>query len=180
MVGMVASKAALWSSGTAASYVNLQPSNWDQSIALGVSGNTQVGWVVSMTSDVTFYGPHASRWTGTAASFLDLQPVGVLTSQAAAVAGEIVVGTVTFYPYNMDSVYPVHAAIWSGDGSTFIDLEAAVGANWATSSATGIHSDSTGTTVVGSCDAGAILWHIPPGLLPNIPSHSPNNQAKPK
>jgi len=74
----------------------------------------------------------------------------------------------------------VHAAIWSGDGSTFIDLQAAIGANWATSSATAVFTDSTGIYVVGNCDAGAILWHIPPGLLPIARSHSPNNPGKPK
>jgi hypothetical protein len=177
VVGFLANKAALWSSGTAASYVNLQPSNWSQSAATGVSGNTQVGSVGS-ASNVA--GPHASRWTGTAASFLDLNPVGVFTSQATGVSGEIVVGTVTFYPYNQDFVYPVHAAIWSGDASTFIDLEAAVGASWAISYASGVYSDSTGIYVVGSCDAGAILWHIPPGLLPQVPSQSPNDKSKPK
>ena len=179
VVGSLGSQAALWPLGTAASYVSLQPPSWNHSIAYGVSGNTQVGSVFSV-SGVNFTGPHASLWTGTAASFWDLHPMGPLTSQAFAVSGDIVVGTVNYYPYGGDGVYPVHAAMWSGNSLTFIDLVAAVGASWENSSAKGVYSDSTGIYIVGTCDEGAILWHIPAGVLPRVPSRPSNDRSKPK
>jgi len=167
---IIASSAALWTGQTPDSYVNLSPTGWSASSALGVSGNNQVGWVGNLTwisgfgmpyPEIT--GPFAARWSGTSGSYVSLDVPGDIFSTAYAISGNVAVGYV-----QCPGQYGVHAALWLDTASSFIDLMALAGANWANSSANAIYSDSTGIYVAGWCDAGAIVWHIPTSDLPKL------------
>lgn len=168
--------AALWR-GNANSFVDLHPAGntWTMSIASAVSGNSQVGYVGYDTPPAVTMGPppypyfisHAALWNGTADSFVDLNPVGADFSQANAVSGNIVVGSAYMGDWSFwTQAINEHAALWLGTADSFVDLEAAVGVNWANSEAYGVYADATGIYIVGRCDAGAVLWHIAPGVLP--------------
>ena len=74
--------ASLWS-GTAASWVDLNPNGATTSEAWDVRGGQQVGRAL-----VTGLGWHASVWSGSASSWLDLHaflPAGFVESQARAI-----------------------------------------------------------------------------------------------
>lgn len=108
-------RAALWY-GSAASYVNLNPSWALHSIAYAASGTQQAG---SATATVPFFQVRAGFWSGTAASFVDLHP-GVLhpeaiSSQAYAMAGNQQGGMV-----NYNGV--AQAALWSGTPASYRNL----------------------------------------------------------
>src|ERR1043166_4159508 len=76
-------RASLWS-GTAASWVDLNPAAATSSRALGTNGGHQVG-----VASVGAYGDdHASLWSGTAASWVDLNPPGTTESTAYGVNGD--------------------------------------------------------------------------------------------
>jgi len=167
---IVDSSAALWTNQSADGYVNLSPSGWTAAAALGVSGNNQVGWVGNMTWSTgggdpypEFFGPYAARWSGTSSSFVNLDVPGDNGSSANAISGNIAVGYV-----QCPGPYGVHAALWLDTASTFIDLVALAGATWTNARASAIYSDSTGITITGQCDAGAIMWHIPASELPSL------------
>ena len=109
------------------------------------------------------YGPYAARWTGSSGSYVSLDVQGDIYSSANAVSGDITVGYV-LCPYG----YGYHAALWLDSASTFIDLVALAGQSWKNASATSVYSDSTGITIGGYCDQGAIVWHIPASDLPKL------------
>jgi hypothetical protein len=100
--------AGLWT-GTAASWVDLNPDGYVNSVAWGVSGNTQVGHAVLGGSE------HAGLWTGTAASWFDLHPTGYDGSLAFAVSGNTQVGCAVLGG-------PTHAGLWNGTAATWVDL----------------------------------------------------------
>ena len=83
--------ALLWH-GTADSAIDLNPDTFDETYALGVSGNAQVGYGLPSTSNQF----HALLWRGTAASVVDLQPAGFTSSQASGVSGSTQVGVGSF------------------------------------------------------------------------------------
>src|SRR5256885_9813905 len=74
LVGGIA-RASLWS-GTAASWLNLDPISSFGSNANAVDAGQQVGYV-NLTGEA-----RASLWSGTAASRVDLQPAGAFDSNA--------------------------------------------------------------------------------------------------
>src|SRR5262245_7404655 len=77
--GSVAGRAAIWS-GTAGSFVDLQPAAYLSSFAYAISGSQQAGYVYSSAT-------HAALWSGTAGSVLDLHPAGYSSSPTYAIAG---------------------------------------------------------------------------------------------
>jgi hypothetical protein len=95
--------AALWY-GTAASFQNLHPAGYGSSIAYGVRGNQQVGYVLPAVMSAS---PQAALWQGTASSFVSLHPANAIRSWAYATDGERQGG----YAY---SHLGYHAAIWNG------------------------------------------------------------------
>ncbi len=102
-----AERATLWS-GTAASWVNLDPAGSSESMALGASATNQVGW-----ADVAGRR-RASLWSGTAASWVDLHPAGAFQSQALGAWGGNQVG------FMSDGVG--RASLWSGTAASWVDL----------------------------------------------------------
>lgn len=79
--GQLNGRASLWM-GSAASLVDLQPSDARSSCVLAVLGDKQAGWADRGN------GLHrAVLWSGTAASLIDLNPVGASESSARAMDG---------------------------------------------------------------------------------------------
>ena len=104
-------RASLWS-GTADSWVDLNPAGSTQCEANAISGGQQVGY--ARVGGVF----RASLWSGTAASWVDLNPAGATRSLAFAVsggqqAGDAMVGGV------------LRASLWSGSAASWVDLHPA-------------------------------------------------------
>ena len=100
--------ASLWS-GTASSWVDLNPAISEESVAYGVSGSTQVG--LALVGGVV----RASLWSGTAASWIDLHPAGSTSSRAVGVSGPTQVGYAVVAGVS-------HASLWSGTAASWLDL----------------------------------------------------------
>jgi hypothetical protein len=103
--------AALWS-GTAASFVDLNPAAATDSAVRALSSSQQVG--DAKVGGVT----RAAVWAGTAASYTDLTPAaatgGTLWSTTGIQqAGQAIIGGVR------------HAGLWSGTANSFVDVHPA-------------------------------------------------------
>jgi uncharacterized membrane protein len=87
----------------------LTPSGFGKSEALGVSGDSQVGYA----------GTHAFLWHGTAASAVDLHPEGFENSVATGVSGATQVGH-----GRLLGSHPrfTHALLWNGTPDSVVDL----------------------------------------------------------
>ena len=102
----------LWS-GTAESYVDLNPTGFDKSVAFNVSGGQQVGYGSgSATGD-----QHAALWSGTPESYVDLHPTGFDYSVAYGVSGGQQVGC-----GRVSATGVMHALLWSGAAESYVDL----------------------------------------------------------
>jgi hypothetical protein len=99
----------------AAAYVaiDLHPSGFTSSEALGVSGGQQVGFGESVEGG----GPHALLWTGSAGSVVDLHPSGFPGSQGLGVSGGQQVGSGTGF----DSFARL-ALLWTGSAASVVFL----------------------------------------------------------
>src|SRR5262249_40368222 len=95
--------AVLWS-GTAGSWINLNPPNSSFSQVYAIGGTQQAGSV-----DL-----HAAIWSGTATSFVDLTPAGSEWAEVYATTGPRQAGFALRQDY--------HAAIWSGTAASWVDL----------------------------------------------------------
>ncbi|MEO7453875.1 MAG: hypothetical protein ABIV13_03830, partial [Fimbriimonadales bacterium] len=107
-VALASDHASLWS-GTAKSWVDLNPVGSAQSEANGVSGGQQVGYA--------FIGGQirASLLSGTAASWVDLSPAGSTGSRAWGVSGGQQVGSAGVGGQ-------LRASMWSGTAASWVDL----------------------------------------------------------
>lgn len=98
----------MWT-GTAQSWVDLNPNGADSSGARGVGGGQQVG-----SATFSNVGLHAGMWTGTAASWIDLHPKGSHESAAYGVSDGQQVGYAKFGTE--------HASLWTGSAESWVDL----------------------------------------------------------
>ena len=98
----------MWS-GTAASWVDLNPSGSVESEAHSISGGQQVGLANFGGED------HAGLWSGSAGSWVDLHPSGAARSTASDIADGQQVGNVS------PGLYP-HASLWTGSAASWVDL----------------------------------------------------------
>lgn len=153
--------AVLWS-GTAASMIDLNPIGATYSLAQGVHGSTQVGYVF-----VGAYA-HASLWSGTAASWVDLHPAGANSSIAWAAYGSNQVGFARFGNPNNETE---RACIWTGTAASYEDINPA---GFTQSRAYAMSSDGIYDYVVGygggPSGGGAILWTRLIGTPPPTPT----------
>lgn len=102
--------AGLWS-GTAGSFVDLNPAGSIESTAYGISETQQSG--------VARIGvQRASLWTGTADSWVDLHPAAAASSSAWGTSGTQQVGVA-----NVGG--SLHASLWSGTKASWVDLNPA-------------------------------------------------------
>ena len=146
--------ALLWT-GRADSVVDLHPVNrrgsyWftASSVALGVSGDQQVGYA---TTVLDFQTRFALLWTGTAESVVELNPYLFIESVALAVANGRQVGWGTIGLPRTQT----HALLWSGTADSAVDLHVFLPPGFQSSQATGI--DASGN-VIGTADGHPILW----------------------
>lgn len=103
--------ASYWS-GSAGSWIDLNPSGASRSYALKASGSHQVGYArMGPTS-------HAGYWSGTAESWVDLNPAGAIGSAAFGITGGHQVGLAAIAGQE-------RASRWSGSAETWIDLHPA-------------------------------------------------------
>jgi hypothetical protein len=125
-----ATHALLWR-GSAVGVIDLHPSGFVKSQALGAAGGEQVGFGVGMRVlpvDYQAIGntPHALLWHGSAASVVDLQHVFVahITSSEDFAPSR---GQQVGYGYGdrNNSHWPVHALMWRGSAASVVDLHPA-------------------------------------------------------
>ncbi|MCE9558979.1 MAG: hypothetical protein K8R88_08510 [Armatimonadetes bacterium] len=170
--------AGLWT-GSAGSWVDINPAGAASSFGLGTSGTQQVG-------QANFAGvTKASLWTGTAASWIDLHPIGATGSGAFAVFGGQQVGYANFGGTNQAAMWTgsavswvnlapagstasqvsevfenqqvgwatiggaEHASLWSGTAASWVDLHGSAPAGFTKTFARGIWRDATKTVICG-------------------------------
>lgn len=153
--------AALWS-GSAASYVNLNPLGFQESEALGVSSGVQAGWgftnPISFGDDSRFTiiqgGRHALAWSGTAASAVDLNPVGFDASSANGIENGLEVGGAV---RSSDGV--TRALQWNGAPNSYVDISPVT--EWANNPtvASRIHKGQTVGYFYTAGQSHAALWN---------------------
>jgi uncharacterized repeat protein (TIGR01451 family) len=136
----ISANAALWS-GTAASWINLNPAGAFESIAYATDGSQQAGYALFPS------GSRASLWSGTAESWVDLTPSGASGSVAFAINGGQQAGYAIFG-------FDRHASIWSGTPESWVDLHPAGASDSFAQATTG--TQQAGYAVIGSQHAG--LW----------------------
>lgn len=142
--------AGLWS-GSAASWVDLNPPGATYSNAYGISGGQKVGDAAFEQFGLDNY--HAGLWSGTAGSWVDLNPSGATSSSATGVSGGKQVGFATIGSNK-------HASLWSGTAASWVDLHALLPAGEYTEScAYGIDVSAGEIWVAGHADYEAMLWH---------------------
>lgn len=149
--------AALWS-GTAASWVDLQPAGTSSSQVLAMGPAVQVGAV----------NQRAALWHGTAASYVDLNPIGTIASAVRGTNGVFHVGSVRVGIQD-------HACVWSGESTPPYDLQVLLPVNTTGSYAMAI----SGTQIAGyfnfNSAAHAVVWQggtyadlTPPGATGSL------------
>lgn len=142
--GSYFSHASLWS-GSAESWVDLNPSVADASYVTSVYADRQAGFAYFSPGIHT----HAGIWSGTASSWVDLNPDGASSSHADGIFGDTQVGCAKVG----DSF---HAGLWHNTANSWVDLNpAGATASWAS----GVFEDvQVGCAEIGgSSHAG--LWH---------------------
>lgn len=130
-VGSANNRAALWL-GTAASRIDLNPSQWTQSFAAGVGGGRQAGWATRSVPCTTKKGrcsggekteTHPFLWSGSAASAVDLTPLGLGFSAGRAL-GTDGVQQVGFglQALSLNAFGGPFAVVWSGTADSAVNL----------------------------------------------------------
>ena len=112
-LGAGSTRAALWN-GSSSSLLDLHPTGFSWSNALGVSGNYQAGHGLATAGGKE----HALLWNGTANSVVDLNPTGFEKSIAYAVSGSSQVGTAT----NGLGWSSSRAIFWQGNAASAVNL----------------------------------------------------------
>ncbi len=112
------SHAAMWS-GSAASFVDLNPARVAESRIYGCDLNQQAGYIMPVSPGFT----HAAIWNGSAASVADLHPGdGFVSSLAFGTGGGQQVG----YGVTIPSAGGAgHALLWTGSTASMVDLHPA-------------------------------------------------------
>jgi hypothetical protein len=110
------SHAGYWT-GSAQTFVDLNPAGVESSSCVSGFGTQQVGDAAVPISPASIAG-HAMLWTGSAASAVDLHPAGFTRSTAIGTNGVQQVG------YGLPEVAGSehHALIWSGSANSVVDL----------------------------------------------------------
>lgn len=111
--------ACVWS-GTAGSYIDVQPSGWEFGSIADTDGTHHVG---SMRYDEGSTSGHAAYWPKSQKSAINLTPAGDWGSSASAIFGGEQFGSVV-HPFAS-----VHAAKWSGTAASFENLNP-TGSTW--------------------------------------------------
>jgi len=103
--------AILWN-GSASSYVDLNPPDFAESYATGISGTQQVGYGKGYFTNSRY---HALLWSGTPGSYVDLHPSGFTDSYAQGTSGTQQVG-------HGDSGLYYYALVWTGTAASCVNI----------------------------------------------------------
>jgi len=151
--------AAMWS-GTAASFIDMNPPGHSTSGIAGAGDGQAVGSVDGYTVS------HAALWGYGPDSFQDLHPAGAASSSLLDCQEGLQVGTASIGGQT-------HAGIWSGTAEGFFDLHPFVPAEFLTSSAAALEIDPAGDLVVVGSGYNsvtgrqeALLWRPVPSVMP--------------
>ena len=134
------SHAMLWT-GSAASFVDVNPAGYLASEALATNGTRQGGWAYN---SLPVQSQHAALWSGTADTFVDLNPAGYNDSRITALTGTQQVGDGWAGPMGAPGSVR-HALVWSGTPANVVDLNQYLPAGYTHAVATGI--DAAGNVV---------------------------------
>jgi hypothetical protein len=112
--------AVMWT-GSRTSEIDLHSGASQSDQALGVSGNTQVGWGAFLDHGSKQQFTHALLWHDAANTLTDIHPAGYQNTQAVAAAGNKQVGYAT---NGNDPIAPgtYHGLLWFGTAASAIDL----------------------------------------------------------
>lgn len=151
--------ALLWQ-GSAASAIDLHTPGFDETEALAVRDQAQVGYGIPSGSSRT----HALLWHGTPESAIDLHPSGYDESRAVGTHG----GTQVGFASSPSTGGEAHAIAWHGDPLDFIDLHPFLPADTQYSASYAADVDQFGN-VVGSAVTSdghtqAVVWRRIPTL----------------
>ena len=128
-------------------FIDLNPSGFDGSMAFGISGSQQVGFGGGPG------GYHALLWSGTAASAADLNPSGFTYASANGISGSQQVG----YGNGPSTGGNSHALLWSGTAASAVDLNPS---GYDSSAASGISGgQQVGAGWMGGGPSHALLWY---------------------
>lgn len=149
--------AAAWS-GSAASFVNLNPAVASASRIDRADGGRQVGWAEVNGER------RASLWSGSVASWVDLTPAGLGFCQALAIDGDLQAGFVGSDQFvDSDRV----ASVWRGSAASWEDLSVYLVGNWGETRAFAAWNDGVTQFVGGfgrnldTDEIEALLWSQP-------------------
>ena len=135
--------------------VDLTPSAFDFSTALGTDGTHQVG---SGSGSATGGSTHALLWSGSAASVVDLNPTnlaGISESSAGGVGGGAQVG----YASGTGTDNQHHGVLWRGAADSATDLHPAGFVGSLALATDGVHQVGRAWNTGTLADAHAILWN---------------------
>jgi len=107
--------AGMWS-GTASSWVDLNPAGATESMSYGIYAGQQVGYAIVPA------GCDAGLWNGTARSWVDLSPTGSCESEAYGIYASQQVGD-AYFPSPTGRLS--HAGMWTGTAKSWVDLNPA-------------------------------------------------------
>ncbi len=118
--------AALWT-GSAASFVDLDPGGFYDTQAWGVGGGQQVGFGRTNPAPVTNYQyTRALLWSGTPGSVVNLHPAAYENSELRGTDGIRQVGEAEVFAATHNNGV-LHAMVWSGSADSYVDLHPASG-----------------------------------------------------
>jgi hypothetical protein len=140
-------RALLWN-GTSDGVVDLHPAQFQETVAYGASGNSQVGY--GFLSN----GTRALLWHGSANSVVNLHPRGFTDSWAIAIDGTSQVGWADAGNFTRR-----HAVLWRGTADSAVDLHPQ---GFTNSHANDLYGDTQVGSGLGTATGGfahALLWH---------------------
>jgi hypothetical protein len=146
-------RAGVWT-GSAASWVDLNPAGSVESYAFAASPGRQFGY--ARIGNIR----RAGSWSGSAATWIDLNPAGATESQVYGANHEFQVG------YAVTRL-KIRATLWSGSASSCVDLSQYLSPTFRNSLATSVTSDEANTYVSGyafspsTLSYQAVLWTRP-------------------
>jgi autotransporter-associated beta strand protein len=186
------SVALLWpslaSASPATTAVNLNPTGYDSSAALGTDSTNQVGYGIPTAVGLQAVSPHALLWSGTASSAVDLNPAGFSGSYANGVGsspvldpptagGAAPIGGVTQEVGYGFTNGKTHALLWTGTADSVVDLNpggGSVGVSTISSEANGTNGrEQVGWVSNGNAE-NAAMWSGTAASMVNLNAFLPS------
>jgi hypothetical protein len=153
--------AVLWT-GTPESIIDLHPSGYALSSAIGQSGNTIVGKI--MPKGTSIYRLQAATWDATTYKVTNCHPDGYDNSMMNGISDNVIVGSAS--PTGSTSFDNLHAVIWNGISRKVRDIHPE---GYVSSNAFGVLGDIiVGYATPKDSSAHAALWHNSTGQFTDL------------